>query len=157
MQIQGSQEERWVIRSVNFKNSCNPEAESCFMQWEFLGLQVKMMASQVTLRDMFQGGGGEVSGYTEVCNKGQVGWTSEVFLWIKENQISQVKEFSTLLHKGKCKSLGSLKPFLSCASQLPGASIVCFLDPEFLSAHQREWLQPEGCQITGISLLPECP
>ena len=63
MQIQGSQEERGVIRSVNFKNSCNPEAESCFIQWEFLGLQAKETASQVTLREMFQEVGGGVRLY----------------------------------------------------------------------------------------------
>ena len=78
-------------------------------------------------------------------------------LIMKENQISQVKEFDAFLCMGRCKSLGSLKSFLSCASQLPGASVLCLLDPEFLSAHQREWLQPEGCQIAGIALLPECP
>ena len=33
-------------------------------------------------------------------------------LVIKENQISQVKEFSTFLCMGRCKSLGSLKSFL---------------------------------------------
>ena len=43
------------------------------------------------------------------CNKGQVVLTSKVFLWIKENPISQVKEFSIFLCVGKCKSLGSLK------------------------------------------------
>ena len=30
-------------------------------------------------------------------------------LWIKENQIFQVKEFSTFLYMGRCKGLGSLK------------------------------------------------
>ena len=33
-------------------------------------------------------------------------------LLIKENQISQVKEFSTFLYMGRCRSLGSLKSFL---------------------------------------------
>ena len=33
-------------------------------------------------------------------------------LLIKENQISPVKEFSAFLHKGRCKSLGSLISFL---------------------------------------------
>ena len=27
----------------------------------------------------------------------------------------------------------------------------------FLNVRQREWLQPEGCQIAGIVLLPVCP
>ena len=33
-------------------------------------------------------------------------------LLIKENQMSQAKDFSIILCMGKCKSLGSLKPFL---------------------------------------------
>ena len=46
-------------------------------------------------------------------------------LWlIKENQISQVKEFSAFLCMGRCKSLGSLKSFLWYASQLSGAYIL---------------------------------
>ena len=32
-------------------------------------------------------------------------------LVIKENQISQVKEFSALLYMGRCKSLGQIKSF----------------------------------------------
>ena len=48
-------------------------------------------------------------------------------LLIKENQISQVKEFSAFLCMGSCKSLGSLKPFLSYTSQLSGFSILVFL------------------------------
>ena len=72
------------------------------------------------------------SGYLEVCNKGQVIWTWKVFLWIKENQISQVKKFSTFLCVGRCKSLSSLKSFLSCASK-------SFFQSKFLSAYCREY------------------
>ena len=53
---------------------------------------------------------------------------------IKENQISQVKEFSALLHVGRYKSLGSLIPFLSYAPQLSGASTLCFYILSFLSS-----------------------
>ena len=48
---------------------------------------------------------------------------------------------------GRCKSPGSLKSLVSCAFQLSGASILHFSHPEFLKAHHREWLQPNGCQI----------
>ena len=82
----------------------------------------------------------EKSGYIEVCYKGQVVWTSKLFLWIKENQISQLKDCSALLCMGRCKSLGSLESFLSYASQLSGASILCVSHPDFLWAHRREWL-----------------
>ena len=69
---------------------------------------------------------------------------------MKENQISQVKEFSAFPCKGRCKSLGPLKLLLSYASQLSEASIPRFSHPEFLSAHSREWVQPRGCQINQV-------
>ena len=50
---------------------------------------------------------------------------SKTLLLIKENQASQVKEFSAFVCMGRCKSLGSLKPFLSYASQPSGVSILC--------------------------------
>ena len=43
---------------------------------------------------------------------------------MKGSQISQVKEFSTFLFMGRCKSLGSLKSFLAYASQLSGTSFL---------------------------------
>ena len=58
-------------------------------------------------------------------------------LLFKENQISQVKEFSTFLCMGRCKSLSSLKAFLWCAPQLLGASILCFLILSFFRVHCR--------------------
>ena len=55
---------------------------------------------------------------------------------------------------GRCKSLGSLKLFLSYASQLHGASILCFSHPEFLRAHCREWLQPNGHRYSSPPWVP---
>ena len=52
---------------------------------------------------------------------------------------------------GRCKSLGLLKSFLSCASQLFGDSILCFPHLEFVSAHHTEWLQPDDCPIVPVS------
>ena len=72
---------------------------------------------------------GEESGYIEICNKGQVVWIAKVFLGIKENQISQVKEFSVFLCMGRSRSLGSVKSFLSCVSQLSGTRILQFFTP----------------------------
>ena len=57
-------------------------------------------------------------------------------LLIKENQISQVKEFSTFLYMGRCRSLGSLKSFLWYAPQLSEARILCFHILSSLKAHQ---------------------
>ena len=59
---------------------------------------------------------GKESGYIEVCNKHQG------LLWIKKKQVSQIKEYSTLLCMGRCKCLGTLKSLPSYASQLSGAS-----------------------------------
>ena len=86
---------------------------------------------------------------------------------MKENQISQVKEFRVLLCMGRCKSLGSLKSFPSYASQLRGQYPVFFtsLAPlglrvgngcnlmsdrlqvffSFLSAPRAHWLTLKGC------------
>ena len=61
---------------------------------------------------------GKESGYIEVCNKRQR------LLWIKEKQVSQIKEYSTHLCMGRCKCLGTLRSFLSYASQLSEASIL---------------------------------
>ena len=69
---------------------------------------------------------------------------------MQKNQISQVKEFSGFLCIRRCKSLGSLKSFLSYASQLSGASVLSISHSEILSAHLRAWLQPEGCLISQV-------
>ena len=102
------------------------------------------VASQVTLRELLWRGGVEVgvgaSRDTDFCNKGQVVWPSRVLSGIKENQTSQVKEFSAFLCMGRCKSLGLLKSFLWYAPQLSGTSILCFYIPVFLRAHHRKWL-----------------
>ena len=52
-------------------------------------------------------------------------------LFIKGNKISQVKECSTFLCMGSCKSLGSPKSFLSYY-----LSNLRPIHPEFLSAHR---------------------
>ena len=51
-------------------------------------------------------------------------------LLIKENQISQVEEFSGFLCMGRCRSVGLLKSFVSYPLQLSRASSVCFSHPE---------------------------
>ena len=61
-----------------------------------------------------------------------------------------MKEVSGFLYIGRCKSLGSRKPFLSYASQLSGASVLSISHSEILSAHLRAWLQPEGCLISQV-------
>ena len=66
---------------------------------------------------------GEQPGYIEALQQRASSLDIKILLLIKENQIflNQVKEFSVLC-MGRCKNLGSLKLFLSYASQLSGAS-----------------------------------
>ena len=56
-------------------------------------------------------------------------------LLMKENQIFQALEFSTFLCMQRYKSLGSMKSFLSYASQLSWASVLCF----FFSHSELPW------------------
>ena len=86
---------------------------------------------------------GEEPGYR---NFAIISLNVKILLLIKENQISQVKEFSAFLCMGRCKSLGSLKSFLGYAPQLSGASIL-FSHPKllFFRAQLKEWLQSGGC------------
>ena len=55
---------------------------------------------------------GEKPGNTEVLQQRTGSLNIKRLLLIKENQTSQVKEFSAFLYMGRCKSLGSLKLFL---------------------------------------------
>ena len=50
-------------------------------------------------------------GYIETLRQ-PLGSQNKMLLLFKENEISQVKEFSAFLCMGRCKSLGSLKSFL---------------------------------------------
>ena len=58
---------------------------------------------------------------------------------------------------GRCKNLDSLNPLLSYASRLFWASILCFSHILSSLGLTMEWLQPDGCWMAGILLLPECP
>ena len=73
------------------------------------------------------------------CNNDQI----VIKRWplIKENQTSQVKQFSVFLCMGRYKSLCSLKSFLFCASQLSGAGILFFPVLGPLRAHLQGRLQ----------------
>ena len=100
---------------------------------------------QIALRSCSKEEGGEKLDYTEVLQQRVGNLNTKRLLLIKENQISQVKEFGTCLYMGRCKSLGSLKSFLSYASQLSGAYILCFHILSFFGAHShREWLPSDG-------------
>ena len=81
----------------------------------------------MTLRKL-QGGWGRVTLYRSLQQRAG-SLNIKILLLIMENQISQLKEFYTFLCMGRCKSLGSLKSFLSYASLLSEATILTFLSP----------------------------
>ena len=109
-----------------------------------LGVSISSRLERTALRRW-----GEESGYVGVCNKGQVVWTSKLFGGIKENQLPQVKEFSTFLYMGRCKGLGSLKSVLFIYISAIWGPVSCnFSHPEFFRSPCREWLYPDGCWIT---------
>ena len=108
---------------VDLKYSKLKNEGLCFIRWECLGLQARETLSQVTLRELSQGGGGKSQLY-RTLQQGAGSLNIKRLLLAKENQISQIKELSAFLFMGRYESLGSLKSFLACASQLSGASIL---------------------------------
>ena len=51
------------------KGFCFVLVESCFIQWELLGLQAQETASQVTVRELLRGGEEGDPGYTDVLRQ----------------------------------------------------------------------------------------
>ena len=82
-------------------------------------------ASQIARRDCSKEGR-EEPGYLGVFATKTRQSDIKRLLFIKENQIAQVKEFSTFLCMWRCKSLGSLKSFLWHAPQFSGACVLLF-------------------------------
>ena len=77
-------------------------------------------ASQIALRDCSVEARGR-PGYMSFCNKDQVVRTSKESLLIKENQISQVKEFSSFSMYGKMQESGLTEIIpLICTSAIWG-------------------------------------
>ena len=96
---------------------------------------------------------GEEPGYIEVLQQRVNSLNIRRLLLIKENQISQVKEFSSFPCMVRCKSLGSLKIIPSICISAIWSQYPVFSHLSSLGAHHREWLQSNGCQITGMLLL----
>ena len=88
-----------------------------------VGLQAQEIASEMTLIEGQGKGGARL--YRSFATKAGCLHIKRLLL-VKENQISQVMEFSTFLCMERYKSLGSVKSFLSYASQLSWASILSF-------------------------------
>ena len=82
------------------------KVEFCFIQCTFSGCQVRETASQVSQRKLLEVGGEPRDlGVLQLLNVRRL-------LLMKENQISQVKEFSAFLCMRSCKSLCTLKSVL---------------------------------------------
>ena len=84
------------------------------------------------------------------------GLNIKTLLPIKENQISQTKEFRAFLCMGRRKCLDWLKSFLGCTPQLSGASILCFHILNSLRASRGQGLQSDGCGMTDVLCFLHC-
>ena len=135
---------------VNLKNSHNLKGESCVL---FCG---NLRTSSWGDKHLKQPGENfskeKESGYVKAFQQRAGSLNIRRFLLIKGNQITPVKECKVFLCMERGKSLGSMESFLSYASQLSRASILCF------SHSKPPWGSQlsDGCQKAGM-LHPECP
>ena len=93
---------------------------------------------------------GEEPGYIEVLQQRAGSLNIKRLLLIKGRQICQVKEFSSFLCMGRCKSPGSLKSFFPHASPLSGAGVPCFSQPGL------PWGSPNYSGVVAVCWLPGC-
>ena len=138
-----------------------------FYSADILRSSIPGAAFQVTLRELLQGAKEGSQKYIEVLQPMASSLNIKLLSLIKENQISQVKEFSAFLYMRRYKSLGSgnhsfamhlsyLGP-VSCVFLFwvsPGLTIGngCSLTAarwqeffvSFLSSHSTQWLTLEG-------------
>ena len=106
----------YISRWYGLKNYTQPKNwELCFIWWKFLGLKPRRKHLKWLWENCSEkvGGGSEKPGYTEVLPQRAGRLHIKRLLLIKENQITQVKAFSSFLCNGRCKGLGSLKSLLS--------------------------------------------
>ena len=116
-----------MIRCVDLKKNSQPKSwELYLIHWEFLGFQSWEKAFQIKLRDLLGGAEGSLTTKCSYIKR---------LLLTNENQISQVKEFSTFQYMGRCKILGLLKLFLWYVPQLSGSNTLYFHFSGFLRAH----------------------
>ena len=113
-----------LITGYWLKKTAQPKNGEVFYLANFLkpsSLECSLLLSSEEL--LPRGKGGDRI-WRSFCNNDQI----VIKRWplIKENQTSQVKQFSVFLCMGRCKSLCSLKSFLFCASQLSGARFIFF-------------------------------
>ena len=87
---------KWILPQLNFRwqrslsQSLTPRLHPCKKNLSS-GDSISSNPERSALKRQ-----GDESGYIDVCSKGQVVWTSEVLLWSKESQISQVRNSARL-------------------------------------------------------------
>ena len=128
--LQGLYPQIQALNSVDLKNNRNLKVESYVLVggtfWDFKpGDSISSNPERTAPRRQ-----GEELGCIKVLQERAGSLNIKQLVLIKENQISQVKEFSTFLNRGRCKNLGLLKSVLSYAPHLSGARILCFSHPE---------------------------
>lgn len=102
------------------KKKATSESKKLFYSvWNFWELEAQEAASQIAWETSSKEAGKGVRWFWSL-SQGVGSLENQRLLLVKENQISQ--KFSTLLCTGSCKCLGSVKSFLSHASQLSGTS-----------------------------------
>ena len=110
-----------ILASVDWRKKTQPKSwEFCLTRWLSVDFKPRVALKGCSKEVR------EQSGFIGVLQQRPSSHNTKRLMIIKENQISQINEFSAFLYMGRCKSLGSLRSFLWCAPQLSEASILCF-------------------------------
>ena len=144
--------------STENKKEAQPKSwEFCFIWQSIWRLQPRSQPLRIALRDSSEEVR-EEPGYIRVLRQRLGCENSKRLLLIKENQISQVNEFSAFQWRGRCKNFGSLKSVPFFAPKLSKANILFFSIPSPLRVHSYGWLQwLRVWQQAPICLYPEFP
>ena len=125
-----------ILASVDWRKKTQPKSwEFCLTRWLSVDFKPRVALKGCSKEVR------EQSGFIGVLQQRTGSLNIKRLLLIKENQTSQVKEFSAFLYMGRCKSLGSLKSLLGYAPQLSGAKALCFLILNFFQVRLVRWLQ----------------
>ena len=118
----------WLEKKHNLK----VESYVLLSRYSNLGgrLQVPEITFQITLKKFSEEARGIARVYRSFAIRAGIWNSKDKYLnkyLIKENQVSQVKEFRAFLCMGRCESWGLLKLFLGYIPQVSGVSLLFFL------------------------------
>ena len=142
----------WTCWLKKKKNKTPPKSwELHFILLTKLRTSAQDTASQVALRDSSEEAGWSQDIWMFVQQR-PGSWDLKSLLVIKENQTSQVREFSAFLSIGSFKSPGWLMLFLGSAPQLSRANVLYFLILSFFRVYSwgdgcSDWLLLAGIQF----------